>query len=91
LKMSYYTGPNDKAVMAHRLKSVVRFQALDDPDLREAVRREIRTILLRVPELRSTIVAAYAEAQPQDRDFIEAAAAATDPNFAMTLRATRLK
>ncbi len=91
LKMSYYTGPNDKSVMAHRLKSIVRFQALDDLDLREAVRREIRTILLRVPELRPTVMAAYLEAQPQDREFFETAVSATDPNFAAALRAARPK
>jgi hypothetical protein len=87
LKMSYYTGPNDKAVIGHRLNFVVNSNALDDEDLREMVRREVRTILLRAPELRPAIVAAYHKARPQDREFIEATVSATDPSFVATLRA----
>jgi len=89
LKMSYYTGPNDEAVIGHRLKFVINSNALDDAELREAVRREIRTILLRAPELRPSIAAAYRKAQPQDREFIEAAVSATDPSFVATLRTQR--
>jgi len=87
LKMSYYTGPNDKAVIPHRLKLVMNSHALDDADLRGVVRREMRTILLRAPELRPAIVAAYRKAQPKDREFIEATVSATDPSFVATLRA----
>jgi len=89
LKMSYYTGPNDKAVIPHRLKFVMNSHALDDADLRELVRREMRTILLRAPELRPAIAAAYRKAQPQDREFIEATVSTTDPSFAAKLRAER--
>jgi hypothetical protein len=89
LKMSYYTGPNDKAVMGHRLKFAVRSQALENADLREVVRREIRTILLRAPELRPAITAAYREARPSDREFIATTVSATDPTFAATLRTVR--
>ena len=89
LKMSYYTGPNDKAVMGHRLKIAALSQALDNSDLREVVRREIRTILLRAPELRPAITAAYREARPSDRAFIAITISETDPAFAATLRAIR--
>jgi hypothetical protein len=89
MKMSYYTGPNDKSVIGHRLKYVVRLLMLDDQILRESVRREIRAILLRAPELRSVIMAAYREARPQDREFIETTTSATDPQFAAALRAAR--
>jgi hypothetical protein len=87
LKMSYYTGPNDKAVIGHRLNFVMNSHALGDADLREVVRREMRTILLRAPDLRPAITAAYRNAQPQDREFIEATVSATDPSFVATLRA----
>lgn len=86
LKMSYYTGPNDKTVIGYRLKFAMDSHALDNADLREAVRREIRTILLRASDMRSAIVSAYRKAQPQDRQFIESIVAATDPNFVATLR-----
>jgi hypothetical protein len=87
IKMSYYTGPNDKAVMDPRLKAVVRLHALDDPDVRELVQREIRTILLRAPELRPSIISAYAKANEGERAFIEATVSATDPSFVGLLRA----
>jgi hypothetical protein len=86
LKMSYYTGPNDKAVIGYRLAFAAQSRMLDDPDLREAMRREIRTILLRAPDLRPVIVAGYRKAQPKDREFIEKTAGAIDGNFAATLR-----
>jgi len=89
LKMSYYTGPNDEAVIGHRLKFVINSNALDDADLREAVRREVRTILLRAPELKTAIAAAYRKAKPEDRAFIEATVSATDPSFVAQLRAER--
>jgi hypothetical protein len=89
LKMSYYTGPNDKAVIGHRLEFVMKSHALDDADVRELIRREIRTILLRAPELRPAIAAAYRKAQPQDRKFIEATVSATDPNSVAILQAGR--
>jgi hypothetical protein len=85
LKMSYYTGPNDRAVIGYRLKLATDFHALDDADLREAARREIRTILLRASDLRAVIAAAYRTAQPKEREFIEMTVAATDPRFAAKL------
>lgn len=90
LKMSYYTGPNDKAAMGRRLALVARFQTIDDPDLRNAVRREIRTILLRAPDLRPAVVNAYRDAQPEARKFIDATVSEVDPTFLATLRGARL-
>jgi hypothetical protein len=81
LKMSYYTGPNDRAVLGRRLALVARFQTINDPDLRNAVRREIRTILLRAPDLRQSVISAYRYAQPEARKFIEATVSEVDPTF----------
>ena len=81
LKMSYYTGPNDRAVLGRRLALVARFQTINDPDLRNAVRREIRTILLRAPDLRQSVISAYRYAQPEARKFIEATVSDVDPTF----------
>ena len=86
LKMSYYTGPNDKALMDRRLGFVARFQTIDDPDLRNAVRREIRTILLRAPNLRPVLIDAYRNAQSEIRKFIETTVSEIDPTFLTTLR-----
>jgi hypothetical protein len=86
LKMSYYTGPNDRAVINHRLKLATTARTLDDLELQELVRREVRTVLLRAPELSPAIVSAYQKAQPQDRALIEATVAAVDPTFVAKLK-----
>jgi hypothetical protein len=86
LKMSYYTGPNDKALMGRRLALVSRFQSIEDPVLRNAIRREIRTILLRAPDLRRSVISAYRDAQPEARKFIEATVSEVDPTFLRSLR-----
>lgn len=86
LKMSYYTGPNDKAVIGYRFAFATQSRMLDDPDLREAMRREVRTILLRAPDLRSAIIAGYRKAQPKDREFIEKTVGAIDSDFVAALR-----
>lgn len=86
LKMSYYTGPNDTVTMSHRLGLFASFQTIEDPDLRNVVRREIRTILLRAPELRRVVINAHRDARPEPRRFIEAAVSEVDPSFLATLR-----
>ena len=86
LKMSYYTGPNDKGIMDRRLRFAARSRAVDDPDLRNAIRREIRTILLRAPDLRPALVSAYRGALPDARRFIEATVSEVDPRFLFDLR-----
>jgi hypothetical protein len=45
LKMSYYTAPNDVALMALRLQIATRSEAISDPDLQVLVSGEMRSIL----------------------------------------------
>jgi len=91
LKLSYYTGPNDRRVMAYRLKFATLPNALESREVREAVRREIRTILIRAPELKPIIAAAYAGAKSEGRQFIEMIVLEFDPSFMTTLNALRPK
>jgi hypothetical protein len=88
LKMSYFTGPNDQTIMGRRLSLLSRFATIDDDNLRNAVRREIRTILLRAPDLRQRIIDAHRQAQTEPRKFIEAAVLEVDPVFFASLRRT---
>ena len=87
LKMSYYTGPNDRALVGARLHYAIRIQAFAEPELSEAMRREIRAILRGAPELQPSIVSAYSDAGEAGRKFIEDAVAESDTEFRDTLRA----
>jgi hypothetical protein len=85
LKMSYFTGPNFLEVVPTRLQAVATSVALDDPDLRELARGDVRLILTRRPDLRTTITDAYRRGSPAGKLFIEASVKTIDPKFAASL------
>ncbi len=86
LRMSYYTGPNEKPIIDARLRFAVRSLAFAQPELSEAMRREIRAIFQRAPDLQPSITAAYREANLEGRAFIEKAVSDVDPKFLDVLR-----
>jgi hypothetical protein len=86
LKMSYYTGPNDLHLVPLRLFIATHSNALSDSDITELVQRDVRMILTRWPELRPALVAAYKDAAPNAKRFLEDAMAAIDPAFLQTIR-----
>lgn len=86
LKMSYYTGPNERNLIDARLRFAVRLRAYTQAELGEAMRREIRAVLQRAQEFRPSIVAAYREANPEGRSFIESVVSDIDPGFFDTFR-----
>jgi hypothetical protein len=85
LKMSYFTGPNFLEVVPTRLQAVATSVALDDPDLQELARGDVRLILTRRLDLRTTITEAYRRGSPAGRLFIEGSAKTIDPKFAASL------
>ena len=89
LKMSYFTGPNFLEVVPTRLQAVATSSVLDDPDLQELARGDMRLILTRRPDLRSTIVDAYRRGSPAGRRFIEDSTKTIDPKFAAALPTER--
>jgi len=86
LRMSYYTGANETELMPLRLLLAVDSQALSNKDFRELVRHDIRTIVSRKPELNPSILAAYREALPSGRQFIEETLDQIDPGLLAKLR-----
>jgi hypothetical protein len=86
LKMSYYTAPNDVALMALRLLIATHSEAISDLDLQLLVSAEIRTIVRNRPELKPAIAAAYRNALEPGRQFIEATLRDLDPEFFATIR-----
>ena len=87
LKMSYYTGPNDVALTPSRLLVATRTAAITDPELQILVGREIRMIVSRKPELRPALFAAYRQASPEGKRFIEAEVGGLDRDLAASIRA----
>jgi len=71
LRTSYYTAPNDAALVPLRLATFGRLDASGDEDLRQLVRREIANVVNKRPELKGAIVAAYLEALPAGKGFFE--------------------
>jgi hypothetical protein len=87
LKMSYYTGPNDAVLIPLRLAVTTRSTAIADPELQDLARREIRTVVIRRPDLRPALSAAYHEASPEGRRFIETEVGNLDRNLLTAIRA----
>ncbi len=86
LKMSYYTAPNDPALMKLRLIIATHSEAIADPDLQLLVRGEIRTIIKGVPDLKPALVAAYRGASAPGRRFIEDELAGLDSDLLAQIR-----
>ena len=84
--MSYYTGPNELHLLPLRLFIATHSNALSDSDITELVQRDVRMILTRWPELRPALAAAYKDAAPNAKRFLEDAVAAIDPAFLQTIR-----
>jgi len=87
LKMSYYTGPNEIYLTPLRLFAATRSSALTDGDIQRLVQRDVRMILTRWPEVKPALPAAYQNAEPEAKRFLERAVTDADPSFLETLRA----
>ena len=85
LKLSFYTGPNEAELMPLRLALITRSRAIDDPEIQELARVDLRAILTRLPDLRPAVADAYRGAFPEGRTFIAAALTDIDPAFLKTL------
>lgn len=86
LKMSYYTGFNDKSLVAARLELLARTDAKGDTELGDILKRQIRLIVTRAPELKPAIVEAYATATPANKSVIEDELQDVDQDLAARLR-----
>lgn len=87
LKMSYYTGPDDVALIPSRLKLAVQSAAIVDPDFRELVSGEVLAAV-RQPTLHAALVAAYRQASPEGKRFLQSAVGALDSGLAGQMRAS---
>jgi hypothetical protein len=82
LKMSYYTAPNELALLPLRLSVSLHAKGvIDDAELQDMVRRDISVILTRAPALKPALVAAYRSALPQSKVFAERVISEIDPGY----------
>jgi len=87
LKMSFYTGANSIAVVPERLMLAMQSPRLDDYELQELVRHDIKIAVNHKSELLPALIAAYKEALPSGRQVIEKAIGELDPTVLTAIRA----
>jgi hypothetical protein len=83
LKMSYYTGPSERPLIPLRLLIAARLDALEDIEVQQFIRRDLRYLLA----LRQTsaVAEAYASASPAGKRFLEQAVDDIDPAYRAAL------
>ena len=89
LKMSYLTGPNRAELVPVRLDTVTLHQSLNDLDLKELARGDVRIILTQLPDQRQTLVKDYVRGSSIGKAFLEESARMFDPKFADSLRSAK--
>jgi len=86
-KMSYLTGPNRPEIIPIRLQTVTANNSLNDADLSELARGDVRAMLSQRPEQRLTLVNDYLRASEAGKKFLEESTKAIDPGFFDIMRA----
>ena len=89
LKMSYYTGPSDEALMPLRLRVAAASEAVGDTEVQEFVRRDLRLLWTR--QRKSAVAEAYDGASPAGKRVIEGAVQEIDPSGLGSLRSSEQK
>jgi hypothetical protein len=89
LKMSYLTGPNRAELISTRLDTVTLNNSLNDPDLKELARSDVRAILTRYPDQRQALIDDYVRGSSIGKTFLEESSRTFDPKFADTLRSAK--
>jgi hypothetical protein len=89
LKMSYYTGANEIALIPLRLLVATCLDEINDAELQSLVTREIKLIVTRYQELKPAILAAYQSASPNGKRFIEMTVADLDNGLMATIRRSK--
>ena len=86
LKMSYFTGPNELSLTPLRIRIATRSTAITDAELQPLVAQEIRSVVLRHPDQKPSLLATYRTASIEGKQFIEETVGDIDKNLLATLR-----
>jgi hypothetical protein len=86
LRMSFYTGFNEVDLIPQRLLVSSQSEMLADADIERLVRHDVELALTAAPTMKPAILAAYRQAPPDGRRFLETAVADVDPGFVPELQ-----
>jgi hypothetical protein len=86
LKMSYFTGPNRAELIPARLDLVTLNNALNDADLTELARSDVRAMLTQSRDQRPALAKDYVRASATGKKFLEDSVRMLDPAFADALK-----
>ncbi len=89
LKMSYLTGPSRADLIPARLDAETLNDSLNDTDLSELARGDVRAMLTQLPDQRQMLVSDYIRASSSGKRFLEESARMYDPRFVDVLRNTK--
>jgi hypothetical protein len=89
LRMSYYTGPTELDLIPLRLQLIARSSTIDDAEMRQFLRRDLRLLLARKQQ--SAIADAYNGASPPGKRMIERTLDEIDHRAAESLRTSTPK
>lgn len=85
LKMSYYTGPNETALIPLRMALSAHLDRTGDSELERLLRSDLDTIWTHELALKSDITSVYQQASAPARNAIRGALEQMDPVFSQTL------
>jgi hypothetical protein len=88
LKMSFFTGPNELALVPLRIHIATRSMVINDAELKNLVEQDIRSIVLRHQALRPSLLAAYRDASPDGKKIIETTVGEFDKDFLTVIRSS---
>lgn len=86
LKMSYYTGPDEAALLPLRLRIATRANTSGDDELQDLVVQDLTAVVLHRPALKPDVAAAYGQASPAGKQLIETTLAKLDAALLATVR-----
>jgi len=81
VRMSYYTGANEIALIPVRLALALSLPSITDKDFQQLVTRDLRIAVTRHAELKPAILTAYKYALPEGQEFVRSALKDLDPNL----------
>ncbi len=85
LRMSYYTGPSEVALIPTRVLLSLTLPVISDRDFQPLVAHDLRTIVTRRPDLKPAISNAYQYASPEGQQFVRDTLKDLDPNLLSSL------
>jgi hypothetical protein len=87
LKMSYYTAPNELSLFPLRFQVSLRPNNLQDLEIQDLIRRDIRMVVTKAPLLKPALIAAYRAAPSASRAMVERLISEIDPTYLAAMRA----